>query len=89
MSIELDLAAIPHERQVRLPACYKGQKLGDYRIDLIVADAVVVEIKCVERLLPIHEAQLLTYLRLTRKRVGLLMNFHSHLLADGIKRMML
>jgi GxxExxY protein len=89
LCIELDDAGIPYERQMRLPAYYKGRLLGEYRVDLIVADAVVVEVKCVERVNPVFEAQLLTYLRVTRKRVGLLINFNSSVLKEGITRRML
>ena len=68
---------------------YKGKKIGEYRLDLIVEDAVVVEIKSVERLDPVFEAQVLTYLRITAKKVGLLINFHSRFLRDGIRRFVL
>jgi len=78
-----------YARQLRLPAYYKGRLLGEYRIDLVVSDAVLVEVKCAERLHPVFEAQLLTYLRLTGKRVGLLVNFNSRLLKEGIKRLIL
>jgi GxxExxY protein len=65
----------------------KGKSLGvSYRLDLVVNDLVVVEIKAVDRLIAIHEAQLLTYLRLTDKRLGLLMNFHVNAMRDGVKR---
>ena len=76
-------------RQTRAPAYYKGRLLGEYRIDLIVQDLVLVEVKSVERMNPVFEAQLLTYLRLTGQRVGLLLNFNSRLMKDGIKRMVL
>ena len=68
------------------PSFYKGREIGEYRLDLLVENEVVVEIKSVERFDPIFEAQLLTYLRVTGKRVGLLINFNSRLLRDGIKR---
>jgi GxxExxY protein len=60
-----------------------------FRLDLVVEDALVVELKTVERLLPIHSAQLLTYLRLTKVKVGLLINFHTRALRDGIKRLVI
>jgi GxxExxY protein len=63
----------------------EGQDCG-YRLDLVVEDAVIVEIKAVERLSPIHDAQLLSYLRLSHMRVGLLLNFHVRVLKDGLKR---
>ena len=78
------------KRQVPLPLQYKGLKLDcGYKIDLIVQDEVALELKAVERLLPIHEAQLLTYLKLTGKRVGLLINFNVPLLTQGIIRRVL
>ena len=76
-------------RQVAVPLAYKGQPIGEYRVDIIVENAVVVEIKSVERHDPVFEAQLLTYLRITGKKVGLLINFNSNLLKNGIKRLIL
>ncbi len=85
---ELDLRQIPYKRQQALPVEYKGLKLDcGYRMDLLVAEDVVVEIKAVEALHPIHEAQLLTYLRLGGWKVGLLINFNVPLLKQGIKRL--
>ena len=89
LCIELQNAELKHVRQPIFPVIYKGQTIGEYRLDLIVQDAVVVEIKSVERFDPIFESQVLTYLRVTGKRVGLLMNFNSRLLRDGIKRYVL
>ncbi len=75
------------EVQKPLPVVYKDVKLDcGYRLDLVVEDEIIVEIKAIEKLLPIHDAQLLSYLRLARKRVGLLMNFHVPVLKDGLKR---
>jgi GxxExxY protein len=75
-------------RQVPLPVIYKGIKLDcGYRIDILVNDLVIIELKTVEKLLPIHEAQLLTYLKLYRRPLGLLMNFNVPVLKDGIKRL--
>ena len=85
----MDLQGIQYQRQVPIPLTYKGNQIGEYRLDLLVEDAVVVEIKSVERHDPIFEAQVLTYLRITGKKVGLLMNFHSRLLKNGIKRLVL
>jgi GxxExxY protein len=77
LSLELNLRDMPVERQVSLPLDYKGFPLDlRARLDLVVAGLVVVEVKAVERLLPIHRAQLLTYLRLTSHTVGLLINFN-------------
>lgn len=87
---ELRLRDLPFARQVSLPISYKGVSLDcDYRVDLIVNDAVVVELKSVEQILLVHEAQLLTYLRLTGKHVGLLINFNVPLLRNGIRRRIL
>jgi GxxExxY protein len=81
---ELNLRGIPFQRQVPLPVEYKGVKLDcGYRLDLIVEDEVILELKCVEHLLPVHDAQLLTYLKLTRKRVGLTINFNVATLVKG------
>jgi GxxExxY protein len=87
LSRELDLRGIAHQRQILLPVVYKGQAVDcDLRMD-IVLPGLVVEIKSVERVLPIHEAQLLTYLKLSGNKVGLLMNFNVPKLRDGLKRM--
>jgi GxxExxY protein len=86
---ELALRNIPFERQLELPIQYKGTRLDcGYRIDLLIAKSIVVEIKSVETLLPIHQAQVLTYLRLGKWPVGLLVNFNVHLLKHGIKRLL-
>lgn len=75
-------------RQVALPVFYKGENIGlDFKIDLLVEEEVIVELKTVDNILPVHEAQLLTYLKLSEKRLGLLINFNVNLLKDGIKRM--
>jgi GxxExxY protein len=86
---ELRLAGMRVARQVEIPITYKGIRLEPgYRMDLVVHDGVVVEVKAVERLLPVHEAQLLTYLRLSGHAVGLLINFQVAQLRDGIRRFM-
>ena len=75
--------------QVPLPVLYDGVKIdAGYRIDLLVEDIVIVELKTVERIMPVHQAQLLSYLKLSGKRAGLLINFHVPHLRDGIKRLM-
>ena len=89
MSIELEDRGLAFTRQIHVPAYYKGRLLGQYRVDLIVEGLVLVEIKSVATILPVFEAQLLTYLRLTGKRVGLLINFNARLLKDGIMRRVL
>ncbi len=87
---EFELSEIPFKSQVELPLEYKGIKVdAGYRIDLIVGNKVIIELKAIESILPVHEAQLLTYMKLTGIRVGMLMNFHVPVLKDGIKRMVL
>jgi GxxExxY protein len=88
-SVELAEAGLRFARQVPVPLSYKGRYVGEYRLELLVEEAVVVEVKAVERFDPVHEAQLLTYLRLTGKRVGLLINFNRPLLREGVKRRVL
>ena len=84
---ELGLRGVPYRRQVCLPLCYKDLEIeGGLRLDLLVADMIVVELKAVERILPVHEAQVLTYLRLARLRLGLLVNFNVPLVKDGVRR---
>ncbi len=87
---ELKAKGIAFGRQVALPVVYKSVKLDcGYRMDLVVNDRLVVELKTVEKILPIHEAQLLTYLRLSGIRTGLLLDFNTAVLKNGIKRMVL
>lgn len=84
---ELIQAGLKVERQVAVPIVYDGIRLdADYFVDILVEDAVIIELKSVENLLPIHEAQLLTYLKLANKKLGLLINFNVTLLKNGIKR---
>ena len=81
---ELHLQQVAFKRQVPLPVVYKGVNLDcGYRLDVIVEDALILEIKCLEHVLPVHEAQLLTYLKMTGKRVGLILNFNSSILTRG------
>ncbi len=90
MCRELALRQIRFDRQRPLPVEYKGVKLDcGYRLDLLVAEAVVVEIKAVEVIVPVHEAQLLTYLNLGGWKIGLLINFNVTVLKDGIRRRIL
>jgi GxxExxY protein len=87
---ELHLRGLMFERQVDLPVSYKGLQLDcGYKMDVVVCQQVVLELKCVEKILPVHEAQLLTYLKLSGKRVGLLINFNVPLLTQGIVRRVL
>lgn len=88
LAFELADRGFPVCRQVELPVHYRGHciEIG-YRLDLLIADQVIVEIKAVDRLAPIHEAQLLSYLKLSGKRLGLLLNFNVVHMKDGIKRL--
>jgi GxxExxY protein len=87
---ELHLRRIPFTRQVPIPIEYKGIKLdGNLLLDILIDDAVVLELKSVESILPVHEAQLITYLKLSNKKVGLLINFNVDSLKDGILRRVL
>jgi GxxExxY protein len=87
---ELHLRGIGFERQLEIPALYKGVRMDcGYKVDLVVENVVVVELKPVEKILPIHQAQLLTYMKLLHKRVGLLINFNVQLLTQGITRRVL
>ena len=84
---ELSRLGISLVRQVALPVHYKSVRLDcGYRLDLVVAKRIILELKAVESLMPIHEAQMLTYLRLSRLTLGLLLNFNIPVLKDGIKR---
>jgi GxxExxY protein len=75
------------DEQKPLPVTYKEVRLDcGYRLDLVVEDEIIVEVKAIEKLLPIHDAQILSYLRLSNKKIGLLMNFHVPVLKDGLKR---
>ena len=90
LCFELKQNGIAYIRQASLPVVYKDIRLEcGYRIDILVESEVVVEIKSVERLMPIHEAQVLTYLRLSGHKIGLLMNFNSVVLKDGLRRLVL
>ena len=90
LSYELVLNKMHLERQKPLPVEYKGVKLDcGYRLDLVVENLLIVELKACDSLLPIHEAQLLTYLKLTGIKVGLLINFNVPVLKEGIKRLSL
>lgn len=86
MLIEFDLRRIRYENQKALPVVYKGHLLGEYRLDLLVEDMVVVELKSTFGYDPVFAAQILNYMHLTQKRVGLLINFNRALVKDGITR---
>lgn len=90
LAYELSQAGIAFKLQHALPVAYKGILLDcGYRVDLLVDDRLIIELKSVDRLLPIHEAQLLTYMKLAGVSLGLLLNFNVTVLRDGLKRMVL
>ena len=87
---QLSKDGVSFEHQLRLPVMYDGIQVdAGYRIDFLVEKCVVVELKAVDKLIPLHEAQLLTYLRLSKRRLGLLMNFNVTRIKDGIRRFVL
>ena len=84
---ELEDAGIQYQTEAILPAIYKGRSIPmGYRADIVVADTIILEIKAVTAILPAHKAQLLTYLRMSHIKIGLLMNFHAKRLKDGLLR---
>ena len=90
LAIELAERGMMYERQYPVPVVYKGRIAGDpFRIDFFVSRCVILEIKAVEKIHPIHIAQTLTYLKLTKAPIGFLVNFHEPLLKDGIRRLLL
>ena len=90
LALEMRQAGIAFQRQVPLAVAYKGMNLDcTYRLDFVIERYLIAEIKAVERPLPVHEAQLLTYLKLSGMKLGLLLNFNVPLLRDGIRRMVL
>ena len=89
MMIELELNGLKVQKNVQTPVEYKGRPIGDYYVDLLVEDSVILELKSVERHDPVFESQILSYMRLTGKKVGLLINFNSKMVKDGIKRFVL
>ncbi|MCB9461454.1 MAG: GxxExxY protein [Anaerolineaceae bacterium] len=89
LCIELDDRHIPYERQKDISLTYKGRQIGAHRLDLLVDDLVVVELKAVQRLESVHTAQVMTYLKITNRRLGLLINFNMRVLKQGIQRVIL
>jgi GxxExxY protein len=89
VSIELKSEGLRFEAEKQVPVLYRGRLLCYQRLDLVVEGQLVVEIKAIERFNPVHQAQVLSYLRVTRLRVGLLMNFNVAVLQDGLKRIVL
>lgn len=89
LCIELTQRSIQHEKQPEINIEYKGEMIGTGRLDIWVERRLIIELKSVERLMPIHTAQLMTYLKLTQNRLGLLINFNVPILKDGIKRLVI
>lgn len=87
---EFDMRQIPYKRQMALPIHYEGLAIDNaYRLDLLLDDRLIIEVKAVEKRHPLYQAQLLTYMRLTRAKIGLLINFNAPRIKDGITRMVL
>ena len=86
---EIGANGIEYQNQVIIPIVYKGITLGEHRIDLIVENKVIVELKAVDRIDPVFRAQVLSYLKMTNKQLGLLINFNVPYLRDGIQRIIL
>ena len=86
MAVELGLRRIPFVRRKSINLLYKGWPVGEGKLDFLVGEALVLELKASEKLLPIHHAQVLSYLKSTRCHLGLLINFNSHLLTQGVRR---
>lgn len=89
LAIELELRSIIFERQKTIGVSYKGHRIGEGRTDFVVEGSLIVELKAAERLLPVHQAQVLSYLKATGCQLGLLINFHEGLLRNGVKRVVL
>jgi len=89
LCLELNDEGLPFTRQVGVPVFYKGRVIGEYRPDLVVEGRVVVEIKSVERLVGVHQAQVLAYMRVLQVPVGLLLNFNGEVLRTGVKRLVI
>jgi len=89
LCLELGDNNIAYQRQLTYPLIYKGRSIGEYRIDVIVEDLIIIEVKSVERFDPVFQAQVLSYLRATGKKLGLLINFNTQLLKQGIRRFIL
>jgi len=89
LCVELRLRSIPFQRQVPVGIVYKGVEIGQNRLDLVVAGSLIVELKTVEKLAPIHDAKSISYLKATGHHLALLINFNVMVLKDGIKRIVL
>src|SRR5688572_11273170 len=86
LCVEFEARGLRHARQVPVPLTYRGHGIGEYRLDLLVEDSVIIEIKAVENVIPVYQAQVLTCLRATGKRIGLLINFNTPIVSRSIQR---
>lgn len=89
LAVELMERGIPFHQQAEFAVVYKGSRLGTQRVDLLVADRLIVELKAVDRLVPLHKAQVISYLKASGKQLGLLINFNVPVLRQGIQRIVL
>jgi GxxExxY protein len=89
LCLELSASEIPFEREVQIPVTYRHELLCHQRLDVVVAGQIVLELKAVERLAAVHQAQILSYLRVSKLRIGLLVNFNVAVLQEGLKRIVL
>ena len=86
LAIEFGERAIPFKRQIVVPVVYKRQLIGETRLDFLVADRIIVELKAVENIAPVHRSQMICYLKVTRHKLAILINFNVPMLKDGIRR---
>lgn len=86
MCLELDAQGLTFEREKQIVVRYRGREIHGHRVDLVVADCTIVELKAVDHLAPIHEAQVASYLRATGLRIGLLLNFNARVMKEGVRR---
>jgi GxxExxY protein len=89
LCMELQSRGLAFKRQMGVPIYYQGQLISEYHPDLIVADEIIVEVKCIERIAEVHVAQVKTYLRITSLKVGLIMNFNNATMRAGVRRVVL
>ncbi len=89
LAYELELRGVPFERQKNIPLKYKGKSVAESRLDFLVGNQVVVELKAVDNILPIHQAQVISYLKISGLKLGLLINFNVPVLRQGIKRVII
>jgi len=89
LCVEFDNNDIEYQRQILIPVRYKDNIIGEHKLDLLVENEIIVELKAIDKMAPIFEAQLLSYLKMAKKKLGLLINFNTEKLKDGIKRIIL